>query len=151
MYAFLSIILIFICPVAFTAKSMMVRHYERKFNILEWSRDAQILENLINCVYLIHLYTASDVPYPTLNDWIFGVMNGVATYAGIQLIALSIVYGKAGPATSLGCSGAIYMTILTTLFLDEPISVLQILGLVVGMLGTVILTSGNYLIELIFK
>lgn len=58
-------------------------------------------------------------------------------------MAIAISIGFAGPVQSLMSTQSIYQTILSIVFDDQPLGMFQLLGLISGTLGAIIISTGD--------
>lgn len=54
-----------------------------------------------------------------------------------------VSWGKAGPANALAGTMTIYQTLLDYFILGQPVSKLELAGLIVGFTGAVVISMGN--------
>ena len=81
-----------------------------------------------------------------LEDFIWGSAGSLFIMSGKILIVLSVANGIAGPAASLINTQIIYLTLLTVIVQDQNLSVLEIFGLVSGLLGASIISMGQMIV-----
>lgn len=77
----------------------------------------------------------SDIIFP-------GILAGVISGVGIVLINYSVSVGIAGPASALANLAAVFQTLLDFFLLGQVLNVMQIVGLVVGLTGAMVLAIG---------
>jgi drug/metabolite transporter (DMT)-like permease len=99
------------------------------------------VDGLIGTICLIfQIETTTGIVTP---DIIFpGILAGVISGVGIVLINYSVTVGIAGPASALANLAAVFQTLLDFFLLGQVLNLMQIVGLVVGLSGAMVLAVG---------
>ena len=83
----------------------------------------------------------------TTEVFLYGLFAGILATIGIAMINYSISVGVSGPASALSNLSTIVQTLLDYFILGQGIGILQILGLISGILGAVVLAIGMEVIN----
>ena len=83
----------------------------------------------------------------TTQIFLYGLFGGIFATIGIAMINYSISVGVSGPASALSNLSTIVQTLLDYFILGQGIGILQILGLISGILGAVVLAIGMEVIN----
>ena len=134
-------------PVLWTTKVFYCRLAEGRygFNLLDVAIDSQIYMNLIATV----LYVA----YLQQNEfkiWEFLAGSIVAVFFILGYVFSTVAYrhGPGGPINALVGTQVVYHTIINALFFDQALSLFQIVGILTGVLSTVIISVGDEILSL---
>lgn len=92
------------------------------------------------CLLYLHLTTTGIVTQDILLP---GILSGLIAGVGTVLINYSISVGVAGPASAMANLAAVFQTLLDYFLLGQILNLMQILGLVVGLTGAMVLALGD--------
>ena len=99
------------------------------------------VDGLIGTIYLIVQYLTTE-GIVTSEIILPGILSGLIAGFGTFLINYSISVGIAGPASAMANLAAVFQTILDYFILGQVLNLLQILGLLVGLTGAIVLAVG---------
>ena len=99
------------------------------------------VDGMIGSIYLLFQYVLVE-GLVTQEILIPGLLSGLIAGFGTFLINYSISVGIAGPASAMANLAAVFQTILDFFILGQALNLLQILGLLIGLTGAVILAVG---------
>ena len=108
--------------------------------------DGLILEYIIYILIALYTFTATDVEFNWI-DLSVGTVASCFQVMGKVCIVLAVSYGIAGPAASLANTQTIYATLLSTIVSQQSLSILEICGLISGIIGATIISAGDLIIK----
>ena len=71
----------------------------------------------------------------TMNDIWLGTAAGLLMCLGRIFVTIGVAVGLAGPAEALMSTHALYQSLLSAIFADQSLTVLEILGVLLGLAG----------------
>lgn len=80
-------------------------------------------------------------------DLLLGSVTSAILLIGKICIAMAVAEGLAAPSSALANTSTIYGTILTTTVYKQPLSIYEIIGLVVGLVGVSVLSIGGIVVS----
>ena len=108
--------------------------------------DGLILEYIIYIFIAIFTFTATDLHF-SWTDLAIGTLASAFVILGKICIVLAVSYGIAGPAASLANTQTIYATLLSTIVSQQPLSLLEISGLLIGIFGATVISTGDLILK----
>ena len=96
---------------------------------------------LIGSVCLLYQYETTE-GIATGDIILPGILSGLIAGVGTFLINYAISVGIAGPASAMANLAAVTQTILDYFLLGQVLNIMQIFGLIVGLLGAMVLAVG---------
>ena len=75
-------------------------------------------------------------------------MSAVLNTLGFMMLGISVVIGYAGPANALNSIQAVVLTMLSISILNHIPTKYQVIGMLLGMLGTIIVSTGDAITKL---
>lgn len=111
------------------------------YNVFNFAMQTLFVDGLIGTVYLIIQYYTT-VGVVTQEILLPGILSGLIAGFGTFLINYSISVGVAGPASAMANLAAVFQTILDYFILGQVLNLMQIIGLLVGLAGAMVLAVG---------
>ena len=111
------------------------------YNVYNFAMQSLFVDGLIGTIYLIVQYLTTE-GIVTSEIILPGILSGLIAGFGTFLINYSISVGIAGPASAMANLAAVFQTILDYFILGQVLNLLQILGLLVGLTGAIVLAVG---------
>lgn len=135
-----------LCGVAssffFGGRSILGKYFvEKGYNAYNFAMQSLFIDGFIGSVALLFYYEFS-TDLITFSLFLKGTLGGLISGIGIFLINYAIAVGVAGPASAMANIAAVIQTLLAMIFLDQELNTLQILGLVVGLVGALVIAIG---------
>lgn len=78
-----------------------------------------------------------------MDSFYAGCMSAVLNTLGFMMLGISVVIGYAGPANALNSIQAVVLTMLSISILNHIPSQMQVIGMLLGMVGTIIVSTGD--------
>jgi len=126
----------------FGVRSVLIKYFVMKgYNVYNFAMQSLFVDGLIGTIYLIIQYITVD-GLITQQILIPGVLSGLIAGFGTFLINYSISVGIAGPASAMANLAAVFQTILDYFILGQVLNLLQIFGLLIGLIGAIVLAVG---------
>ena len=144
-YAFLSVACGLISPLALSIKHIFIRFYKSGYNTWDMAIDGLILEYSI--YIMLAVYYILILGSFSIYDMLMGCLASVFLMSGKIAIAMAIAEGLAGPATSLTNTQTIHATILTTLVSQQSLNYYEMGGIICGITGATIISTGDMIIK----
>ena len=130
----------------FGVRSIATKYYvDKGYNVYNFAMQALFVDGLIGSIGLIIQYETSDII--TSDIFLKGLLSGLISGIGIVLINYSIAVGIAGPASAMANLAAVFQTILAYSILGQVLNAMQIIGLIVGLVGALVLALGMDIIN----
>lgn len=133
-------------PFFWTTKMLYLRLSEDRynFNLFDLAIDSQIYQNLVASV----LYVAYVAQFEfSASEFFQGSIVAVFFILGDIFRSMSFRYGPGGPINALVGTQTIYQTVLNAIFFDQPLTAFQYYGISAGIVATIIISSGDELLE----
>lgn len=111
------------------------------YNVFNFAMQTLFVDGIIGTVYLIIQYYTT-VGVVTQEILFPGILSGLIAGFGTFLINYSISVGVAGPASAMANLAAVFQTILDYFILGQVLNLMQIIGLLVGLAGAMVLAVG---------
>lgn len=142
--AFYAIMTAFTCTLFFSARDFLLRYYkvEKKYPAFELSLDSLTLYSFGCTVYAVFRFGYQGDTF----DWdcfYAGSMSAILNTVGFMMLGISVVIGYAGPANALNSIQAVVLTMLSISVMHQIPSRLQVIGMILGMVGTIIVSIGD--------
>ena len=136
------------CLIFFSARDVLMRYYKvyKNYSTFELSLDALTLYSFSCTVAGIYIWNFTDTPF----HWEFltaGIMSSILNTVGFMLLAISIVIGYAGPANALNSIQAVVLTMLGITMMHQIPNRMELIGLFLGIIGTIIISVGDPIIR----
>ena len=112
----------------------MIRKYKPQYDGIAQALDAAILEFFILTMFLFPLSSSGDFTI-TWSDLGVGMAAGLLMCMGRVFVTIGVAIGLAGPAEALMSTHALYQSLLSAIFDGQSLSVLEILGVLLGLAG----------------
>ena len=121
-------------PTVVSTQHFLIRKYKPQYDGISQALDAAILEFLILTLFLIPLSNNDDFTI-TWKDMGVGMAAGLLMCMGRVFVTIGVAIGLAGPAEALMSTHALYQSLLSAIFAGQSLSVLEILGVLLGLAG----------------
>ena len=121
-------------PAVVSTQHFLIRKYKPQYDGISQALDAAILEFLVLTFFLIPLSNNPDFTI-TWKDLGLGMIAGLLMCLGRVFVTIGVAVGLAGPAEALMSTHALYQSVLTAIFDSQPLSLLEVLGVVLGLVG----------------
>jgi len=121
-------------PTVVSTQHFLIRKYKPQYNGISQALDAAILEFLILTLFLIPLSSNQEFTI-TWNDLGIGMAAGMLMCLGRIFVTIGVAIGLAGPAEALMSTHALYQSLLSAIFAGQSLSLLEILGVLLGLAG----------------
>ena len=115
-------------------QAYLIRKFHDQYNGIDQALDAAIIEFFVLTLFLIPLSGSTDFNIEA-KDMLVGTGVGFLMCMARVLIAIGFAIGLAGPAEALMTTTALYQTLIGAIFADQTLSLLEILGLLLGLAG----------------
>lgn len=123
-------------PTVVSTQHFLIRKYKPQYNGISQALDAAILEFLILTCFLIPLSQNDTDDFTiTWEDLGFGFIAGMLMCLGRIFVTIGVAVGLAGPAEALMSTHALYQSLLSAIFASQSLSLLEILGILLGLAG----------------
>ena len=83
----------------------------------------------------------------TWNEMFIGSVVGILFIYSRLMIAAGVVEGFGGPAQAVMSTNSVYMTLLTVFVDNQPLSILELMGLISGLLGSFVIAMGDSFVK----
>eukprot|EP00347_Sterkiella_histriomuscorum_P014658 403360042 len=147
-YGYISILFALLSPLSLSVKHIFIRKFKKQYDSWDVSIDGLIFEYQIYLLIAIYYFSQSQVVW---EDLLIGTIGSLFIAVGKISIALAVANGIAGPAASLSTTQVIYLTLLTTLVQGQTLKAFEIIGLICGIIGAIIISSGDLIYSKFFK
>ena len=121
-------------PAVVSTQHFIIRKYKPQYDGIEQALDAAVLEFFILSMFLFPLSENPDFTI-TWEDLGIGMAAGLLMCLGRIFVTIGVAIGLAGPAEALMSTHALYQSLLTAIFDNQPLSLLEILGVLLGLIG----------------
>ncbi|CDW86818.1 UNKNOWN [Stylonychia lemnae] len=139
-----------VCTLFFSARDVILRYYRinKNYPAFELSLDSLTLYSFGCSIYAVYYFLIMGQPFD-IDSFYSGCMSAVLNTLGFMMLGISVVIGYAGPANALNSIQAIVLTMLSISILNHIPTRLQVIGMLLGMLGTIIVSTGDAIMKLI--
>lgn len=121
-------------PTVVSTQHFLIRKFKPQYNGIEQAFDAAVLEFFILSMFLFPLFFSTDFEI-TWKDLAVGMAAGGLMCLGRIFVTIGVAIGLAGPAEALMSTHALYQSLLSAIFDGQKLSVLEILGVLLGLIG----------------
>lgn len=121
-------------PTVVSTQHFLIRKYKPQYDGIEQALDAAVIEFFVLSLFLIPLSGNADFTI-TMNDIWLGTAAGLLMCLGRIFVTIGVAVGLAGPAEALMSTHALYQSLLSAIFADQSLTVLEILGVLLGLAG----------------
>lgn len=140
------------CTLFFSARDVILRYFKvnKGYPAFELSLDSLTLYSFGCTLYAIYIFGFQGYQF----DWASfsaGCMSAVLNTLGFMMLGISIVIGYAGPANALNSIQAVVLTFLGIMLMNQVPSGMQVTGMLLGMVGTIIVSVGDFILKTSLK
>jgi len=121
-------------PAVVSTQHFLIRKYADQYNGVEQACDAAVLEFFILSMFLIPLSEDSSFTI-TWEAMGIGMAAGLLMCLGRIFVTIGVATGLAGPAEALMSTHALYQSVISAVFAAQALSLLEILGVLLGLAG----------------
>ena len=121
-------------PTVVSTQHFLIRKYKPQYDGIEQALDAAVIEFFVLSMFLIPLSGNPDFTI-TMNDIWLGTAAGLLMCLGRIFVTIGVAVGLAGPAEALMSTHALYQSLLSAIFADQSLTLLEILGVLLGLAG----------------
>ena len=121
-------------PTVVSTQHFLIRKFKPQYNGIEQALDAAVIEFFVLSMFLIPLSNNPDFNI-TWRDIGIGTAAGLLMCLGRIFVTIGVAVGLAGPAEALMSTHALYQSLLSAIFASQSLSVLEILGVLLGLAG----------------
>ena len=143
-YSFIALGLAFGVPVGFSIKHYVTRKYKGSYQPMFVAVDSGILESITCCVLAIIHEVQTGF---SLKQMFLGGLAGTLMMTGRITMAVSVASGQGGPAQAIMSLNAIVVVLLSLIIDKQALSLFQVLAVVMGTLGAIVISVGDKLLE----
>ena len=129
-------------PIIISTQAYIIRKFSTHYSGIDQSIDAAPIQNLIFCFFLLPLKSEMTI---TVEDILVGAAAEGLMETARVLLAYGIEKGLAGPAQALMSTHALWQVICGAIFVNSPVTGLQIAGLLLGLAGVFSISYFDYL------
>jgi len=121
-------------PTVVSTQHFLIRKFKPQYHGIEQALDAAVIEFFVLTMFLIPL--SGNVEFTiTWNDIGLGTAAGMLMCLGRIFVTIGVAVGLAGPAEALMSTHALYQSLLSAIFAAQALSLLEILGVLLGLAG----------------
>ena len=121
-------------PTVVSTQHFIIRKYKPQYDGIAQALDAAVPEFLILSFFLIPLSNNPDFTI-TWKDLGIGMAAGMLMCLGRIFVTIGVAVGLAGPAEALMSTHALYQSLLSAIFASQSLSLLEIMGVLLGLVG----------------
>jgi len=121
-------------PTVVSTQHFIIRKFNPQYPGISQALDAAIPEFLVLSFFLIPLNGKMDFTL-TWDDMGVGFAAGLLMCLGRISVTIGVAIGLAGPAEALMSTHALYQSLLSAIIDGQSLSLLEILGVLLGLLG----------------
>ena len=121
-------------PTVVSTQHFLIRKYKPQYDGVEQALDAAVIEFFVLTLFLIPLSGNTEFTI-TMNDIWLGGLAGLLMCLGRIFVTIGVAVGLAGPAEALMSTHALYQSVLSAIFDGQSLSLLEILGVLLGLAG----------------
>lgn len=133
-------------PTVVSTQHFLIRKYQKQYNGIEQALDAAVLEFLILSLFLIPLSNNPEFTI-TWKDLGIGMAAGLLMCMGRIFVTIGVAIGLAGPAEALMSTHALYQSLLSAIIDGQSLSMLEIMGVVLGLVGVACMAFLDMIVE----
>ena len=122
-------------PTVVSTQHFLIRRFKPQYNGIEQAFDAAVLEFFILSMFLFPLFFDGGDFTITWKDLAVGMAAGMLMCLGRIFVTIGVAIGLAGPAEALMSTHALYQSLLSAIFDGQKLSILEILGVLLGLAG----------------
>ena len=120
-------------PTVVSTQHFLIRKYKPQYNGISQALDAAVIEFFVLTLFLIPL---SNTDFTiTWTDLAIGAGAGLLMCMGRVFVTIGVAIGLAGPAEALMSTHALYQSLISAIFAGQTLSVIEILGVLLGLAG----------------
>lgn len=121
-------------PTVVSTQHFLIRKFKPQYDGIAQALDAAVFEFFILTCFLIPLSSNSEFTI-TWNDFAIGTAAGLLMCLGRVSVTIGVAIGLAGPAEALMSTHALYQSLLSAIFAGQALSLLEFLGVTLGLAG----------------
>ena len=121
-------------PTVVSTQHYLIRKFKPQYDGIAQALDAAVLEFFVLTLFLIPLSNNSEFTI-TWKDLGIGAGAGLLMCMGRIFVTIGVATGLAGPAEALMSTHALYQALLSAIFAAQGLSLLEILGILLGLAG----------------
>lgn len=121
-------------PTVVSTQHYLIRRFKPQYNGIAQALDAAIFEFFILTCFLIPLSNNSEFTI-TWTDLGIGTAAGLLMCLGRVSVTIGVAIGLAGPAEALMSTHALYQSVLSLIFAGQHLTLLELLGVILGLAG----------------